>query len=581
MNGHHWLMRRNRVYYIRARIPNYLIYLIKTTELRYSLKTHNYYEALAKLPKESYKINLKINFLRGVDMRIKKGELILSDEDIDRLVIHKLKQIEDVFENHYEEIANRQYDISALSFYNHCDGGAPTPNAELDTIEIFIKEYFKDLKSDKRTHLSIIKEIGRIEKSEIPIITNKLNPAEWVTKTKTAFKGVDKYITDKSECIAEDIEFNKSINPRVKRCLTAIDTEKNDKALSSRAQTPWTKVFKEFARYKSNHKGTKENTIIQNRVCLDTIFEIIGKEYIENITYKDCQKVCDNIYNLPRKWREKYKNKPLKEVLEQDNQDKISITSVKKYLRAFKEFMLFCKQRHYIPESLNDDVLIPKRKESVKVDGFTNDELKLIFNPSFYPRKDNIYHPCRYWIPLIALYSGMRLNEICQLYVDDIKYNNIWYFSLTDERELQHLKNEQSKRDIPVHPKLIELGFINYVKEVRKCKKERLFYTLQYSKKNHFSNAVSGWFARYLKSLNIEGRNKVFHSFRHLVKPMLRDAGIAQEYQNAICGWSSNDIGERVYGGKVPIKKLYEEICKLQYPFLDKNLEEIKKLNEK
>ena len=63
-------------------------------------------------------------------MRIKKGELILSDEDIDRLVIHKLKQIEDVFENHYEEIANRQYDISALSFFNHCDGGAPTPNAE-------------------------------------------------------------------------------------------------------------------------------------------------------------------------------------------------------------------------------------------------------------------------------------------------------------------------------------------------------------------------------------------------------------------------------------------------------------------
>ena len=128
----------------------------------------------------------------------------------------------------------------------------------------------------------------------------------------------------------------------------------------------------------------------------------------------------------------------------------------------------------------------------------------------------------------------------------------------------------QAEKEITVH-----------VKEVRKCKKERLFYTLQYSKKNHFSNAVSGWFARYLKSLHIEGRNKVFHSFRHLVKPMLRDAGIAQEYQNAICGWSSNDIGERVYGDKVPIKKLYEEICKLQYPFLEKNLQEIKKLNEK
>ena len=150
MNGHHWLIRRNRVYYIRVRIPNYLIYLVKTSEFRYSLKTYNYYEALAKLPKESYKINLKINFLKGVDMRIRKGEIILSDEDIDRLVIHKLKQIEEVFENHYEEVANRQYDISSLTFFNSSAGEMPTPNAELDSIEIFIKEYFRDLKSDKR-----------------------------------------------------------------------------------------------------------------------------------------------------------------------------------------------------------------------------------------------------------------------------------------------------------------------------------------------------------------------------------------------------------------------------------------------
>lgn len=163
MNGHHWLIRRNRVYYIRVRIPNYLIYLVKTSEFRYSLKTYNYYEALAKLPKESYKINLKINFLKGVDMRIRKGEIILSDEDIDRLVIHKLKQIEEVFENHYEEVANRQYDISSLTFFNSSAGEMPTPNAELDSIEIFIKEYFRDLKSDSISELnsidSVIKDI--------------------------------------------------------------------------------------------------------------------------------------------------------------------------------------------------------------------------------------------------------------------------------------------------------------------------------------------------------------------------------------------------------------------------------------
>ena len=115
---------------------------------------------------------------------------------------------------------------------------------------------------------------------------------------------------------------------------------------------------------------------------------------------------------------------------------------------------------------------------------------------------------------------------------------------------------------------------------MRKNKKERVFETLKYSKKNHFANAVSGWFARYMTEIKVKQPNKVFHSFRHTVKPHLRDAGIAQEYQNAICGWSGNDIGEIVYGGQIPIKKLYEEISKLQYPFLDKNLKEIKKLNE-
>ena len=584
MNGFNHLVRRNRVYYIRVRIPQNLKHLTKSSEFRYSLKTHSYYAAIEKLAKESYKINLKINFLKGVDMRIKKGELILSDEEIDKLVIHKLKMIEDIFENHYEEVASNQFDISSMTFFKSDETSLSKSDErekELDSIEIFIKEYFKDLKSDKRTHNSIIKEIGRIEKSDIQIISNRLKPAEWVTKTRTAFRGVDKYIIDKADCIEQDIDFNRSINPRVKRCLNALDEQKNQKALSAGTQTPWTKIFKEFATHKNNHKGTKSNTINQNKMCLETIFEIIGKEYIENITYRDCQKVCDNIYNVPKKWREKYKNKTISEVLEQNNDDKISITSVKKYLRAFKEFMFFCKQRRYIPESFNDDVLIPKRKTNNKIDGFTNDELKMIFNPSFYPKKHNIYHPCRYWVPLIALYTGMRLNEICQLYLDDIKYENrVWYISITDTHDNQHIKNEQSRRNVPIHPKLIEMGFIEYIREVRKNKKERVFETLKYSKKNHFANAVSGWFARYMTEIKVKQPNKVFHSFRHTVKPHLRDAGIAQEYQNAICGWSGTDIGELVYGGQIPIKKLYEEISKLQYPFLDKNLKEIKKLNE-
>ena len=55
MNGHTRLVMRNTTYYIRARIPLALLYLAKSVQFNYSLRSHNYYEAIEKSRKESYK----------------------------------------------------------------------------------------------------------------------------------------------------------------------------------------------------------------------------------------------------------------------------------------------------------------------------------------------------------------------------------------------------------------------------------------------------------------------------------------------------------------------------------------------
>lgn len=588
MNRHTRLVKRNTTYYIRARIPTSLVYLTKFVQFNYSLNTHNYYEALVRVRKESYKIDLKINLLMALDMKIKKGELLLDDVDIDKLVIHKLKSVEKFFEDRYDDILDGSFNLDSSKIFSpekmdtaqkQCMHPAESP--ELKCVELFIREYFDDLKQDKRTPIQTIKMIGRLDNEDIKIITHPEKVNQWVTDTKRALKGVDAYI-DKNTVAIQNGENVAGINPRVKRCINAIELEKNNKAIkSSNTQTSWKRIFKDFAEKKRNNK-ISENSIKENELCIYTAFTILNKKYIENVTYQDCQKLSLVMYKLPKRWNEKYKPEELREILKTETTNRISITSVNKYLRTFKEFLLYCKKRRLIPESFGDDLEVPKRKDPIKVDGFTREELQNIFNPSFYPPKNNIYYAWRYWIPLIAIFTGMRLNEICQLYCDDIKYiNRVWYFRLTNERQDQSLKNKQSKRLVPIHPKLIELGFIDFVKEVRSSKKDRLFYQFVYSPKNHYTHAMSMWFARYLKGLGINGRNKVFHSFRHTVKPYLRDARISQEYQNAICGWSTSDIGERIYGGEIPIKILYEEISKLSYPFLEKNLQEIKKLNEK
>lgn len=85
MNGFNRLVKRNTTYYIRARIPDEIRDLTHRNEFMYSLSTHNYYEALEKVRKESYKVDCKINFLRALKMKIQNNELMLEDKDIDKL----------------------------------------------------------------------------------------------------------------------------------------------------------------------------------------------------------------------------------------------------------------------------------------------------------------------------------------------------------------------------------------------------------------------------------------------------------------------------------------------------------------
>lgn len=118
MNGHNRLIRRNHTYYIRARIPVALVYLVHRQEFQYSLQTNNYYEAIAKLSKESHKIDVKINILKAIDMLIKNNQLMIMEADIDKMVKHKLRQAEEVFENNDWDIKEQNYDYQHLLVFN-------------------------------------------------------------------------------------------------------------------------------------------------------------------------------------------------------------------------------------------------------------------------------------------------------------------------------------------------------------------------------------------------------------------------------------------------------------------------------
>ncbi len=348
-------------------------------------------------------------------------------------------------------------------------------------------------------------------------------------------------------------------------------------------ETRWTDLFEDFKEYKRINKKTDINTINQNYVCLDTIFKILGNKYLEELTYKDCQEISQLIHKLPKKWKEKYTETQMLNIIHQEHipDNSISNLTVIKYLRAFREFLIFARKKRIITAPLSEDVEVPKKQKGATRPAFTPAELIKIFDKDNYPSKWHIHYSYRYWIPLIGLFSGMRLNEICQLYKEDIKKSasGKYYFHICKDRPDQYLKTASSARNIPIHPMLTELGISDLIKNTPKNK--RLFPELTYTKENHYTNAISGWFNRYLDKLGIkQSQTKIkkdFHSFRHTVKPYLRDNGVSTEYCNALCGWEDNiGIGEKVYGGEIDVDILYNEICKLKYPFLNETLQKLK-----
>lgn len=127
-------------------------------------------------------------------------------------------------------------------------------------------------------------------------------------------------------------------------------------------------------------------------------------------------------------------------------------------------------------------------------------------------------------MPLLALFTGARLNELVQLYLDDIKQEgDIWYIDINKDGDKQ-LKTYSSKRKVPLHPFLIELGFIDrlaYVPDaLRKMNKRHLFDRATLSKSGKIGNIVTQYFTRHRRKCGVggmEGEKSTvnFHSFRH------------------------------------------------------------------
>ncbi|MFE1597525.1 hypothetical protein [Methylobacterium sp. ID0610] len=194
---------------------------------------------------------------------------------------------------------------------------------------------------------------------------------------------------------------------------------------------------------------------------------------------------------------------------------------------------------------------------------FSDDDLKKIFCPDYYPK---CHEEERFWIPLLGLFTGARLNEIGQLLVKDVVFSPVPALMITDLADdpavSKRLKNLSSRRTIPIHPILISLGFEDYVKSKTSS---YLFPRLPHSGRYEPTKAFSQWFGRYLGKIGVKGRGKVFHSFRHTFKDACRRAMLDEETHDALTGHRYRASVGRSYGNGIPLAVLSGAVARITF----------------
>jgi integrase len=177
----------------------------------------------------------------------------------------------------------------------------------------------------------------------------------------------------------------------------------------------------------------------------------------------------------------------------------------------------------------------------------------------------------KFWLPLLALYHGARLEDFAQLRREDIRQEEgIWYFTFTDQRERQ-LKKIHLIRRIPIHPVVINVGFLDYAIHADFDDQDLIFPDLKPSgpdKKLGYS--FTRWWTHYRKQMGLYDPALDFDAFRHGVFTRLCNLNVSPVIAYELTGHAGIQQGPRGYHeSPTSLRTLYEAICVLEWPEVD------------
>ena len=489
----HYLSKIRQTYYFRLRIPQELVLYFGCREVKKSLHTKSY----------RYAKSLLVNYLsesERVFTMIRSGTL--TDEMIKRLAFEYLdysytrheKKVSGELERENPEEEDR-YRERREKYFKKID----TPEDEEKYVE-----YLQG--KSKRLQNKYNKRLGHTDKF-IQYYVGKYLEKHNLEVDKNS----PEYVKICNEFLLSDKRFIETIREHLLgNYETSYDIEKRNKTNNLTLQ----ELIDLYEKERSPEWTDKHRIKGIHR----QIIHILGDIPLNEINRTTSLKLSDSLKEYPRGLCISDMNKPWED-LSKKNKNRLSDKTQYFVKSTFSTLIKYAKEQELGIKGNPAKGLAGKKpiNENAHL-AYTIEELQNIVNALATVNIDK--NPEKFWIPLLLMYSGARANEICMLRCEDIEQqNNIWIFKFYNRPEHHQRTKNGKDRQIPVHKQLIKLGFLKYLEQQRKYKKDRLFSNLKLHR-DKWNDAFGKYFNRTFRKIYTQGivddgsANKDLHSFR-------------------------------------------------------------------
>lgn len=293
-----------------------------------------------------------------------------------------------------------------------------------------------------------------------------------------------------------------------------------------------------FKKYQKENSHLAESTVSDFSVGVRRFIELFGDIDASKINRHHVEKFRNKLRKLPTRPPNDVRKLSIDDQVswaDQNHAKRIAHVTVSKSLLSVKLALEF---------GFLETAMFPDRDWRNPFDGFlkkarkttrneilpfNDSQIELVFSLAAYHHRE----PAKFWIPLILLYTGARLDEIAQLHVSDLVIDDTRfkgsqpYFkveNLDDDDPALHKKAKSlsANRYIPLPKQLIEIGFLDYANKMKAQEQAHMFPDLPHNRGRNRGSLVSTAFMKMFRELGSKDEKTGLntkrintHSLRH------------------------------------------------------------------